>query len=105
MESKDHDIFQAYKPARNDTFFKKEYYLTSLDESKFQTKKICRTFKNVLPSKSSNIPTLNTADDFIKFYPGIGENINSKFDNEVTLPNMSSVTKDVDSAFVLEESF
>ena len=110
MKSKDHDIFQAYKHARNDVtnkirLFKKEYYLTSLDESKFQPKKMWRTLKNVLPSKrkSSNIPTLNTADDFIKFYAGIGENINSKFDSEVTLPDMSSVTKDVNSAFVLEE--
>ena len=110
VKSKDHDIFQAYKHARNDVtnkirLFKKEYYLTSLDESKFQPKKMWRTLKNVLPSKrkSSNIPTLNTADDFIKFYAGIGENINSKFDSEVTLPDMSSVTKDVNLAFVLEE--
>ena len=65
VKSKDHDIFQAYKHARNDVtnkirLFKKEYYLTSLDESKFQPKKMWRTLKNVLPSKhkSSNIPTL-----------------------------------------------
>ena len=53
-----------------------------------------------------NLPTsphLNTADDFIKFYAGIGENINFKFESEVTLPDMSSVTKDVNSACVLEE--
>ena len=43
---------------------------------------------------------MNTADDFIKVYAGIGENI--KFVNEVTLPDMSSVTKGFDSAFELE---
>ena len=107
--SKNRAIFQEYRRVRNNVNnvikqAKSEYFKSSVNEFKFQPKKMWQTLKTVLPSKRKTLTTVPfSSNDLVEFYSSIGDKINSKFDPYIKLPDMSTILNDVHSVFSFDD--